>query len=303
MPPFRRLLPALLTGGALLLTSGSPAALALEGGPTVAAAETTLGGAANATPAVRWEKAALTLDTTHTTDAGGPGTGPAEAAPPEEEVPRGVDGTPDTAGARDPAPGVGMDDTGISVDNGTSRVEVEPDGVRVDTPGTRVEVARGTYVLVCANGVRVEVRVGEAPPCEPHPEQPERPEWPGYPEPEPEPEPSEPPAPGDPAPEAPAPEEPEAPEDVPPAETRPSPTAPAEERVEEAASSTPPSASPSPVPEVPEAVREQMLADVSPPSGRQAAGAFTPMRTMMVLVVVVAVAATGAGRAAARASG
>jgi hypothetical protein len=51
------------------------------------------------------------------------------------------------------------------------------------------------------------------------------------------------------------------------------------------------------------AVREQVLADLSPHSAPQAAGAFTPMRTMVVLMVVIAVVAAGAGRAATRSSG
>jgi hypothetical protein len=46
-----------------------------------------------------------------------------------------------------------------------------------------------------------------------------------------------------------------------------------------------------------------VLADLSPHSAPQAAGAFTPMRTMVLLMIVIAVAAAGAGRAAARSTG
>ena len=64
------------------------------------------------------------------------------------------------------------------------------------------------------------------------------------------------------------------------------------------------STAPPPVPTVTEeVVREQLLADTSTSSAQRPTGAFTPMRTMVVLVVVVAVVAAGAGRAAARPAG
>lgn len=105
---------------------------------------------------------------------------------PDDPPARPLD-TASLVGAVDTVPQVNADGTGVSVDDGNSRVEVGPGGVRVETSGALVDVNPGSYVLVCANGVRVVVRAGEAPPCAPGPEQPEppAPEEPGYPEPEP----------------------------------------------------------------------------------------------------------------------
>lgn len=82
-----------------------------------------------------------------------------------------------------------------------------------------------------------------------------------------------------------------------------SPAVPAAPGQERAADPVEPSPSPSALITVEEAAGEQVLADMSSSSAPRAAGAFTPMRTMVVLVVVIAVAASGAGRAAARVSG
>lgn len=183
-------------------------------------------------------------------------------------------------------------------------VEVGPDGVGVRAPGALVEIDPGSYVLVCANGVRVKVGVGEAPPCGSSPEPPPAPPPPEEPPPV-DPVPEEPapeePAPEEPVPRAPVPDEPEraAPEE---AETDPEPTivqaAPA---LEERAAAPVEPAEPSPMPpETEEVVRERFLVDTSTSSAQRPSGAFTPMRTMVVLVVVVAVVAAGAGRAAAR---
>lgn len=54
-------------------------------------------------------------------------------------------------------------------------VESGPDGVGVRAPGALVEIDPGSYVLVCANGARVKVGVGEAPPCGSSPEPPPAP--------------------------------------------------------------------------------------------------------------------------------
>lgn len=190
-------------------------------------------------------------------------------------------------------------------------VEVGPDGVGVRTPGALVEIDPGSYVLVCANGVRVKVGVGEAPPCDSSPEPPPVPPPPQEPPPV-EPAPEEPPV--EPVPEEPVPEEPASQEPVPGEPERRAPTeveaepepvhvAPVLVSEERAPAPVEPSAPP-PVPTVTEeVVREQLLADTSTSSAQRPTGAFTPMRTMVVLVVVVAVVAAGAGRAAARPAG
>ncbi|MEE2055648.1 hypothetical protein, partial [Nocardiopsis tropica] len=74
--------------------------------------------------------------------------------------------TPSLAGEENPSVDVGP--SGVGVRGGSSSVDVGPSGVSVNAPGSLVEVQAGSYVLVCANGVRVVVYHGEAPACPPN---------------------------------------------------------------------------------------------------------------------------------------
>ncbi|OLT29768.1 hypothetical protein BJF83_10430 [Nocardiopsis sp. CNR-923] len=215
------------------------------------------------------------------------------------------------ATAQDTDGSVSVSPSGVRVESGAASVGVGPGGVDVTAPDTRIQVRSGSYVLVCANGVRVTVRAGQAPPCQPaspehpapeRPEHPERPERPG---------PSDPATPVDPG--LPPVDDREPIGRRPPAEAGregaapdTSPETPAPAEIEEAMSSEPPleaSASPAAVPEAAEPVRERILADMAGPGGHGVAGAFTPTRTMVVVGVVAALAAAGSGRAAARRTG
>ncbi|MEV2274401.1 hypothetical protein AB0I72_02340 [Nocardiopsis sp. NPDC049922] len=209
------------------------------------------------------------------------------------------------ATAQDADGPVSVGPSGVRVEGGAASVDVGPEGVDVAAPDTRIQVRAGSYVLVCANGVRVIVRAGQAPPCQPAdpeppapeppaPSDPETPVEPGLPG-----EPELPREPGDPRPPSEVGREGAAPDTASPAPApaEPEEATPSEAPVAEA------SASPAPVPEGPESVREQILADTSAPDGQGPSGAFTPTRTMVVVGVVAALAAAGSGRAAARRTG
>ncbi|MFV2196480.1 hypothetical protein [Nocardiopsis sp. LOL_012] len=201
--------------------------------------------------------------------------------------------------AQETGPRVEVGPSGVEIVTGDAEVSVGSDETAVRLQDRHAVVRPGSYVLVCADGVRVVVHVGTPPLC-PAPAEPPAPEPEPYPEPEPVPE-EETPAPAPPEVE-PQPADPPAtaaavrPEPAverqdPPVEPEPSEPAP-----EESSASPPP-------PEVPDQAREQILADLSAPGGSQAAGAFTPMRTMAVIAVIGALTAMGSGRAAAARSG
>lgn len=175
-------------------------------------------------------------------------------------------------------------------------VTAEPRDVRVDAPDTYVESAP-EWVVVCVGEVRVVIGPGGCP-VPPPAFLPEPVPEPGrvFPEvlaPSPVPVPvpeaatapapagaaaAPPAAPESPAPEGPGPETPPAPEPAEP--TDPFTTVEAALAVETAH-------------------QEPLLAADRPTADDTASGAFTPMRTMVIIAVVGAVAATGAGRAGA----
>ncbi|WP_028650068.1 hypothetical protein [Nocardiopsis sp. CNT312] len=200
--------------------------------------------------------------------------------------------------AQEAGPRVEVGPSGVEIVAGDAEVSVGSDETAVRLRDKHAVVRPGSYVLVCANGVRVVVHAGSPPLC-PAPAEPPAVDPEPYPEPEPAPE-EETPAPAppeaEPQPAAPpaaaAQPEPAVERQDPPVEPEPSEPAPQES-----------SASPAPPPEVPDQAREQILADLSAPDGSQAAGTFTPMRTMAVIAVIGALAAMGSGRAAARSGG
>ncbi|MFI6578908.1 hypothetical protein ACIBFB_24230 [Nocardiopsis sp. NPDC050513] len=217
----------------------------------------------------------------------------------------------DTDGITGPGGPVSVGPSGVRVESGAASVDVGPGGVDVTAPDTRIQVRSGSYVLVCANGMRVTVRAGQAPPCQPAdpappapepptpsdpgtPAEPELPREPGDPL-----DPLDPREPGDPRPPSEAGREGAAPDAASPA---PAPAEPGEVTASESPSEEA-SASPAPVPEVAGPVREQILADMAAPGGQGVGGAFTPARTMVIVGVVAALAAAGSGRAAARRAG
>ncbi|MEE2043818.1 hypothetical protein Q7689_10510, partial [Nocardiopsis tropica] len=95
-----------------------------------------------------------------------------------------VDAGPSGVGVHGGGASVDVGPSGVSVHGGGASVDVGPSGVSVNAPGALVEVRAGSYVLVCANGVRVLVHHGEAPACPPYdpPPPPPEPEVPPVPE-------------------------------------------------------------------------------------------------------------------------
>lgn len=182
--------------------------------------------------------------------------------------------------------------------------ESDPGRAAVETPGVLVEVDPGSHLLVCVNGVRIVLRTGQAPPCPTHSDPPGPPDVAPVPPPLPEePDPEQPipkpPLSGSPNPPGAPPPEPKAPAQAPLVEE--APPVPTTSAQEFAAAPEEPPASPVPTPAA-ESAPEQVAAGLSRSSPGQDSGAFTPMRTTVVLMVVIAVVAAGAGRAAVRSS-